>query len=169
MSALQDAVGAAGGPNPSLIAPLLSAVCSPVLCTLFLRWPRPPGTDEALAAWCAAALRAGALPALRRVMAMARRGRGVPAVVVDAASVASLVALIPEEPVAGAASAAARGAGAAGAPNGPRLGWLAGLAGQWRRPDEAQWLDDPAVAAALEILLGCVAGAPAWCWGAPRK
>jgi hypothetical protein len=152
------------------MAPVLHAITMPMLSFLMLPNPRPRATDEALAAWCAAALRAGALPALRRLMALPRRDRGAPIVRMEAASAASLLALLAAEPLAASDSAAAGGASADGMPEGLAgswLGWLASLAGfgltQTRRPVEApRWRDDPAVRTALEILLGCVTGAPAW-------
>jgi hypothetical protein len=164
MSTLRDAAEA-GGDHLALIPPLLNAITKPMLALLTHPDPRPPATDEALAAWCAAALRTGALPALRRLMAMERRGSDAPAFRVEAATAASLLALIAAEPV--AASSAATSAVAGGAGNDGRpAGALPG-----RRPDDSlRWRDDPAVETALEILLGCVTGAPAWgTRGGPRR
>jgi hypothetical protein len=119
-----------------------------MLSFLILPDPRPPAADEALAAWCAAALRAGALPALRRLMATARPD--APVLRAYVASAASLLALIAAEPAATAA------AGAGGMPEVQAEGL------PQQRPDEApRWRDDPAVATAIEILLGFVTGAPA--------
>jgi hypothetical protein len=154
VAALQDATEA-GGEHLELISPLLNAITKPMLTLLTHFGPRRPATDEALAAWCSAALRAGALPALRRLMATARRGRGAMASRVHAASAASVLALIAAEPVASSSgtSAVAGGAGNDGRPAGALPG---------RRPnDPPRWRDDPTVDTALEILLGCVTGAPA--------
>jgi hypothetical protein len=161
VAALEDA--AAGGGSRSLVDPLLNTIISPMLSILTLTG-RPPTTDEALAAWCAAALAAGALPALRRLLATERRGRVASAVRLHAASAASLLALVAAEPV--AASTVAAGVAVDSASEGP-----AGAAPE-RRPDEApRWHDDPAVSTALDFLLGCVTGAPAWGspWGGARR
>jgi hypothetical protein len=141
-SALEEAADAAeaGVDNALLTHHLVAAIASPLLAFLLCVDPHPPATDDELAAWCAASLRAGALPALHRLMAAAaRRGRGEPDFLVDAASAASALALVAAEPV----PAAAPGAGAGG-DEGPR------------------WCDDPAVATAFGILLGCLSGAHAW-------
>jgi hypothetical protein len=153
VDALEDAADA-GGDNLSVVSPLLSAVTVPTLCYLNDPFLHLPATDEAHSAWCAAVLRAGALPVLRRLMAMGRRGPGAAEFVADAASAASVLPLAAAAP---AAATAGGGAGAGGAPEGPAE------AAPDVRPDEApRWRDDPAVATAVGILLGCLTGAPAW-------
>jgi hypothetical protein len=137
VAALEEAIDAGGGSNPSLIKNLLAAVTVPMW---FILSRRLPAMDAPFAAWCAATLRAGALPVLRRLMAKAPfRGH--------AASAASIFALMAAGPVAAAAaSAAAGGAGSDGTPKQP--------------PDDApRRREDPALTMALEILLGCLTGA----------
>jgi hypothetical protein len=146
VAALQEAPDDGGG-DGSLAVRLLTTLRAPILSYLNLLAPRPAASDEALAAWCAAALIAGALPALRRLMATERLS-------VHAASAASLLALIAAEPV-----AATGGAGDDGMPEGALLERLPGEAPRWR--------DDPAVEVAIEVLLGCVTGAPFPWVGAP--
>jgi hypothetical protein len=155
LSAALEGFGAdAGGESLELVAPLLIAVTTPMLYLLSDSGPRPAATREALGAWCSAALRAGALPALRRLMAAPRRGGGAPPFRVHAASLVSVLVLIAAEPA--AASAGARGAGDEGAPEGP-----AGALPERRPDDVARWRGDPAVPTAVGILIGCLTGAPA--------
>jgi hypothetical protein len=141
VAALEQGTNAGDG-NLSMIENLLDAVTLPLLQIIGLPGPRTPATDEVVAAWCAAALRAGALPALRRVMATAGRGSNIPACRVCAAAAVVTFALMAAEPVAAAASAASAATGGAGNDGTPE-----------QPPDD--------VAMAFQVLLGCVTGAPA--------
>jgi hypothetical protein len=145
LSALQDAADVRGD-EPRLVEPLLTVLTSPMRSMILQPGRRPPAAGAALSAWCAAALSAGALPALRRLMAMAPFR-------VHAASVACVLALFAAEPAA-AAGVSAGGGGDGRAPEG------ADGAPPEPRPDEAPlWRDDPTVATAIEILLASVTGA----------
>jgi hypothetical protein len=171
ISALQEATDVATD-NPELITDLLNAITKPMLAVLALSGRRPPAADEAFAAWCAAALRAGALPVLRRLMAMERRGGGAPPFRAHAASAAGILPVVAAELVAAAALAAA--AGGTGYDGIPRHAARREGGPAWALPERlpsevARWCDDPAVMMAFEMLLGCVTGAPALVRGARSR
>jgi hypothetical protein len=131
------------------LANALAVLAQALLCNLYADGS-PPGTDEALAEWRAAARRAGAVPALRSLVALPRgSASGFPLI---AASAAALLEL----PGRGLDDLAAAGDAPQQA---PRRGAPASA--------EVMVQYDPVVEPATETLLAGLEGAPARSGNAP--